>query len=272
MARDWKKFLFGARIWQPVTDFWSRTTAWPVVGKYAGFILSDSHYDVTFIPINAELEAEPDSTVVPKQVAYEMVERACRRVVLPLCICRVGCRCEDYPMEVGCIFLGEATKDIHPSIGREVSIEEAKAHLDGAIATGLIPQIGRVDPDPVMLGIKDHYHFLTLCLCCPCCCIAMRNMPRWPDRVKERMHRLDGLSIEVTNECDGCGQCVRSCFASAIRIEDGRARITEACKGCGICASTCDRGAIDIRVTDGEKMLSEVFSRIESYSDVTSSG
>ena len=154
-------------------------------------------------------------------------------------------------------------------MGKSVSVEEAIDHVDRGIAAGLIPQIGRVDPDPLMLGVKDRYHFLTLCFCCTCCCIAMRNMPRWSPKVKERMHALEGLRIEVTDECDGCGRCVDSCFAEAIDIDEELARIGGACKGCGICASTCPRDAISISVSDGDGMLAEAFRRIESYSDVT---
>jgi ferredoxin len=200
-----------------------------------------------------------------------MIRRSCHRVILPVCLCRWGCRCKDYPMEIGCIFLGESSKEIDPSIGRAVSVDEALEHMDRAIEFGLIPQIGRVDPDPLMLGVKakDWNHFLTLCFCCTCCCIAMRNMPRWSQEIKDRMHRLEGLSIEVTEECDGCGKCASSCFTGAIIVEERMARINEACKGCGICAASCPRGAIKISVGDGNRMLEEAFRRIESYADIT---
>lgn len=270
IKRDWRTLLWFAPFWQPLTDFMSKATDWPVVGKYIGFILNEKHYDVTFIPINEELE-QAGSTVIPKQVASEMIRRSSHRAILPVCLCRVGCRCQDYPMEIGCIFLGESSKEIDPSIGRAVSVEEALEHMDRSIAAGLIPQIGRVDPDPLMLGvkIKDWNRFLTLCFCCTCCCIAMRNMPRWSQDIKDRMHRLEGLEISVTEECDGCGKCAKVCFADAIVVEDKMARISDACKGCGICAASCPRNAIKISVSDGNRMLEEAFHRIESYADVT---
>ena len=149
--------------------------------------------------------------------------------------------------------------------------EEALAHVERSIAAGLIPQIGRVDPDPFMLGVrmKDWGRFLTLCFCCTCCCIAMRNQLNWDPDVRSRMHRLEGLSIEVSEECDGCGKCARQCFAQAIAVEDGRARITEDCKGCGLCVDACPSRAISIRVADGERMMREALRRIESHADVT---
>ena len=270
IKRGWRTLLWAAYIWQPVTDFWAKTTAWPVVGKLSGWIVNRKHYDVTFIPINQELE-DDGSTVVPKQVVEEMIRRSCHRVILPICLCRVGCRCQDYPMEIGCIFLGEGAKQIDPSIGKAVSVEEALKHMERSIAAGLIPQIGRVDPDPLMLGvkIKDWRRFLTLCFCCTCCCIAMRNMPSWDPDMRGRMHRLEGLSIEVSDDCDGCGKCTRSCFADAISIDGEKARIGDACKGCGICASVCPQDAIKVGVIDGSLLLVDAFRRIESYADIT---
>jgi ferredoxin len=270
IKRDWKTLLWAAAIWQPATDLWRKTTAWPVLGKLTGWIVNREHYDVTFVPINEELEGD-ESTVLPKQLVEKMIRRSCHRVILPVCLCRLGCRCHDYPIEIGCIFMGEGAKQIDPSIGRPVSVEEALEHMDRSIAAGLIPQIGRVDPDPLMLGIrmKDWKRFLTLCFCCTCCCIAMRDQLAWDPDVRRRMHRLEGLSIEVSDECDGCGKCAKECFAKAIVMEEKKARIGADCKGCGLCVDVCPRDAISISVTDGDLMLEEAFRRIESYADIT---
>ena len=270
IKRNWRTLLWAATVWQPVTDLWTKTTAWPVVGKLTGWIVNRNHYDVTFIPINEEL-GDDGSTVMPRQVVEDMIRRSCHRVILPICLCRVGCRCQDYPMELGCIFMGEGAKQIDPSIGRAVSVEEALEHMERSIAAGLIPQIGRVDPDPFMLGvrIKDWDRFLTLCFCCTCCCIAMRNQLSWDPDIRRRMHRLEGLSIEVSDECDGCGKCAKQCFAGAIVVEDKKAVIGADCKGCGLCVDSCPRDAIRISVSDGELMLDDVFRRIEGYADIT---
>lgn len=270
VKRSWRTLLGVAYVWQPVTDFWARTTAWPVVGRLTGWIVNREHYDVTFVPINEQLE-DAGSTVVPRQLVEEMVRRACHRVVLPVCLCRVGCRCTGYPMEIGCIFLGEGAKQIDPSVGTAVTVEEALEHVQRSIDAGLVPQIGRVDPDPFMLGVRmrDWDRFLTLCFCCTCCCIAMRNQLSWDPDMRRRMHRLEGLDIEVSADCDGCGECARRCFAQAIVIEGKKARIGDDCKGCGLCVDVCPRGALSIRVTDGNRMLEEALSRIERYADVT---
>ncbi len=86
---------------------------------------------------------------------------------------------------------------------------------------------------------------------------------------KEPYAPLEGLDIEVTEECDGCGKCVKTCFTGAIVLEDKMARITDACKGCGMCAASCHRVAIKISVSDGNRMLEEAFRRIENCADIT---
>lgn len=266
----WNLLLKAFPIWQPITDLWRKSTNWPVLGKYAKWIVGEEHYDVTFIPINKELE-DAGSAVVPKQVVSEIIKRSCHRVIMKVCLCRVGCGCEKHPMELGCIFMGESSKHIDPSIATAVSVEEALEHMDRCIEKGLIPQIGRVDADPLMAGVKNWDRFLTLCFCCTCCCVAMRYWKVWHQDVRDRMHSLEGLDIEVTDDCNGCKKCEKACFTSAISVQNKRAAINADCKGCGICAEICPQNAIKISVSDGDRLLAEAFKRIESYSDIVSS-
>ncbi len=264
----WRLLLAGFPLWQPGTDFWRKTTNWPILGKYARLMHNEDHYDVTFIPINKELEKDV-STVIPKQVVTEMIRESCHRVIMRVCLCRVGCGCDNHPMEFGCIFLGDSARDIDPSMGKAVSVEEAEAHVERCIESGLIPQIGRVDADPFMLGVKNWDRFLTLCFCCTCCCVAMRQWQTWSPKVQDCMHRLDGLSIEISDECNGCGKCVNACFTSAISVKGESAYISDDCRGCGICATVCPNEAITLTVSDGDKLLDNSFKRLRSYADVT---
>ncbi len=270
MATKFRTLFLAFPLWQPLTDFWSKTTKWSWVGKYLFFGWLFNDYEVTFIPINKELEEE-ESTVIPKQIIADVIRRSSHRVILPVCLCRIGCRCEHHSMGIGCIFLGEATKQMDPSLGKPVSVEEALEHLDKAVDEGLIPQIGKVDPDAFWSGVKmkDWDRFLTLCFCCTCCCIAMRNMPRWSEDMKDRMRSLDGLKIEVTDKCNGCGKCIKKCFTRSIELNGDQVGINhDTCKGCGICADKCPQDAIDISVSDGDKMLEVIYKRIESYGDI----
>jgi UDP-glucose 4-epimerase len=129
--------------------------------------------------------------------------------------------------------------------------------------------IGKVDPDPYMLGLRDRKHFLTLCFCCPCCCVAMKDFSYFAPEIRARTYRLEGLEVEVTGECNGCARCVKTCYADAIVMEDGIARVTEGCKGCGLCVLSCPREAITMTIADGNRMVEEALERITRYSDVT---
>lgn len=271
MGRHFRALLWSAPFWQTATDNWARTTRWSWIGKYLFFGWLFKNYDVTFIPINKQLE-EKGSTIVPKQLIADLIRSSAHRRILPLCLCRIGCSCKTYPMGIGCIFLGEATKQMHPSLGRPATVEQALDHLDKAIEAGLIPQIGKVDPDAFWSGVKmkDWDKFLTLCFCCTCCCIAMRNTDRWSGDMKSRMHSLEGLSIDITKKCNGCGKCEKKCFAKAIYMESDRAVINkDKCKGCGICVDSCPQKAITIKISDSSRMVKALHERIKSYGDIT---
>ncbi len=60
---------------------------------------------------------------------------------------------------------------------------------------------------------------------------------------------LEPYIAEIDPEkCDGCGECVEECPASAIKIENGKAKLIEAlCKGCGACGAVCPNEAINLR-------------------------
>jgi UDP-glucose 4-epimerase len=258
--------------WRNMVDFWrnsSRWGGWAWKYLFFGWLFTD--YEVTFIPINKELE-EPESVVVPKQIVADLIRRSSHRIILPSCICRIGYECKDHDHGIGCIFMGEATLQTDPRLAKQATVEKALAHLERAIDNGLIPQIGKVDPDAFWIGVnmKDWDRFLTLCFCCPCCCIAMRKHPTWSAFVKNKMHKMEGLSITVNeNLCNGCTKCVRKCFTNAIKVDNGSAAINpDLCKGCGICADHCPQKAISIRVSDGDKMLDTMYRRVKSYGNI----
>ncbi len=49
-------------------------------------------------------------------------------------------------------------------------------------------------------------------------------------------------------ECNGCGECVKACPYTALRLEDGKAVLSSlACTGCGICVPACPIKGIEIR-------------------------
>jgi hypothetical protein len=85
-------------------------------------------------------------------VLKEMIRRSAHRVILHQCPCRQGMGCQDYPNDIGCIYLGEATKDMDPSFGIHASVDQALAHVDRTVEAGLIPGMGQVDLGCLYLG------------------------------------------------------------------------------------------------------------------------
>jgi len=55
---------------------------------------------------------------------------------------------------------------------------------------------------------------------------------------------MSGLVLVISEACDGCGECVKSCPLDVIEYDDGRYRIGIGCNLCGACAAVCPRGAI----------------------------
>lgn len=194
---------------------------------------------------------QPGGTVLPSTLVDHFIEKASYHWVMDHCICRQGDDCKDYPHDLGCIFLGEAALKINPALGRVVTKEEALAHAHRAREMGLVQLIGRDRLDSVWLGATPFGKLMTICNCCPCCCL-FRMLPDLKPDISQRVHRLTGVNVWVDQQaCNGCGKCVRSnCFVDAIEMKDCRAVITENCRGCGRCVEACPRGAIHLTIED----------------------
>jgi len=79
------------------------------------------------IPVNVNL-IQPENEVLPSKIVEYFINLAQHHWIMDFCICREGDVCQDYPTELGCLFLGEAVRHINPKLGRLVSKEEALDH------------------------------------------------------------------------------------------------------------------------------------------------
>jgi ferredoxin len=245
----------------------------PLLGSAVDRVLFEGD-DIVYLPkdhtisINATIE-EPLSTVLPSQIVTHFIEQAGYHWVMDFCICREAEDCGDYPQKLGCLFLGEAVLKINPKMGRLVSKDEALAHAERCRQAGLVHMIGRNKLDTVWLGANPGEKLLTICNCCPCCCL-WKMLPHIHPSIGDKIARMPGVQVAVSDQCAGCGTCTeRICFVDAIYLkEDGLAQIGESCRGCGRCVEVCPNQAIELNVED-PIFLPRIIDRLTSLVDVS---
>ncbi len=231
----------------------ARATGLPVIGGIVDrlFFRDDR---MVYLPMDRVVQVnkrldDPSQSFLPSAVAEHFVRAASRRWVMNECICRSASHCKDYPAGLGCLFLGEAAAHIDPKLGRPVSEAEALEHLRKCRDAGLVHMIGRDRLDAVWLGVSPGHKLMTICSCCPCCCL-WKMLPALSGDIGSRFVKMPGVSVTVGGSCSGCGRCEKACFLGAIVAVDGRAIIGDACRGCGRCADVCPNKAISINVDD----------------------
>jgi ferredoxin len=206
------------------------------------------------------------STPLPSSVVHRFIDEADFHLVMNFCICREANKCEDYPRDLGCLFMGEAAKKIDPKLGHPVTRDDAHAHITRADEAGLIHVIGRNKLDAVWLDVAPGEKLLTVCNCCPCCCL-WKMLPSLNGDIGTRITKMPGVEVSVDQSaCVGCGACSKVCFVDAIKIEEGKARITDQCRGCGRCAESCPNHAVKMTmptVADVEKTVKRVREKVD---------
>jgi ferredoxin len=222
----------------------------------------------TVVSVDESVPAAED-VMVPSKVIEHFIDEASFLWVMNTCICRESAKCEDYPIDLGCMFMGEAARDINPELGREVTREEAREHLRRCREAGLYHLVGRNKLDTVWLNVHPGDRLLTVCNCCTCCCM-WRILPDVAGRISSVVTRMPGVTVKVSDRCIGCGTCVEEtgCIARAISLQGDRAFISVDCRGCGRCAEVCPEGAIDVVIDDADFMRRSV-ERISDKVDVT---
>lgn len=225
----------------------------PFVGRIVHHILFRGD-DIIYLPKDNVIQirqpiSQAEETVLPSQVVEHFIEQANYLWIMDKCICRDADQCEDYPIDLGCLFLGEAVLNINPQLGRLVTKAQARAHLRRAREAGLVHLIGRNRLDSVWMGANPHDKLLTICNCCPCCCL-WRVLPDLPPEISRNVTKMPGVSVTINDDCVGCGVCTQEvCFVDAIRLADGHAVIDDAaCRGCGRCVDVCPQQAIKLTV------------------------
>ena len=198
------------------------------------------------IDVNISIDSAGDRTILPSDVVKTLIDRTDDIFIMNFCLCRKSNKCKDYPIDHGCVFLGKETKKIPEKFGRVATREEAKAYIDECTEMGFVHIIGRNKLDSMWLHTGDKKDLMSICNCCPCCCLW--NMVRdISDDISAVYRKMDGVEVSVeTDKCIGCGSCEKICFTKAISIADGKCTINQRCRGCGRCVERCPQDAISI--------------------------
>jgi len=250
----------------PIYRLAAMSTQIPFFGELLHPWFRDYNLNMTVVPVNVRLPV-PQSTPLPMALLEYLITEASFRFIFYRCPCREMFECENYPRDIGCIFLGRDARRIDRTWGREASAAECLAHAERAVSLGLVPMFGKFRVDNIGLGIPDRKRLISVCFCCECCCL-FRYTPLFAPQIRERIRKLEGVRVRVNGECSSCGECLDVCAMGAISLENGVAEIDERlCKGCGRCAAVCPTGAIDV-VIEGAVAKEEILAKLRGVADI----
>jgi len=259
-------YRVAARIWR-LGDVLAWLAGLPVLGPLLGkLFFSPRDNQAILIPVNEAIRGG-ESVVLPYALLSDLLARASHRVVLNECLCRRGEGCHAYPIDLGCLFLGGRAALKKTTLGRAVSVAEGQAHIERALAAGLLPTIVHASLDAFVLQLPFR-KMLTVCFCCDCCCTIRKGLRMAPEVVGNTVTRLPGLTVSAGDACVGCGTCIDACPVGAIALVDGRAVIGAACKGCGRCAALCPTGAITLDLDAEADPRAQLWSLVEARTDI----
>jgi ferredoxin len=256
----------------PNVELIAKLTRIPLLGKIFDLLLFKGDEIVYLtqdkvITLNQEVENAEDM-VLPSEVLEYFIEKAKYHWVMNFCICRESMQCKNYPIDLGCLFLGEAVLGINPKLGRLVTKQEALDHIKKCREAGLVHMIGRNRLDKQWLGVKPGNKLLSICNCDPCCCL-WRITPILAPKIGKKVHKMPGIVVRVNENCIGCGTCTEGiCFVDAIQLINERAEISDECRGCGRCVDVCLNNAIDL-IINNKEFVQKSIQQIEQKVDVT---
>lgn len=196
------------------------------------------------------------SVTVPMDLVKKAIDEAEYIGGMKKCLCRSRNDCQDYPQDLGCLFLNLGGKVVvDHGIAVELTREEAYERVDRAAELGLVCQSLWVEVEQLVWGLRNDQmnSFIEICFCCPCCCVGFNVSKNGTRDVMRRFSPSGWTAVVDHDKCVGCRKCLDDyCPQDAIhfRASDGKMVVDqENCVGCGFCRSRCPEGAIQIKQT-----------------------
>jgi Pyruvate/2-oxoacid:ferredoxin oxidoreductase delta subunit len=216
----------------------------PVIGGPIGRIVGGRNLKVITIPLDLRLQSE--YSILPPDAAHRLVESASYIAGLDVCICRESRHCTDYPLDAGCMFLGEGARTIRYKGAHEITKAEALDRLERAKRLGLVNNAIWSSNEMKILG-ADEKRTVELCSCCPCCCLMFKT--RNGSRAFTDSFKGFGICKVVNaDECTHCTNCERACPFRAIHANRQSEPYIDVsiCKGCGRCEIACKHAVLKV--------------------------
>ncbi len=249
--RNWNFYL----KFYPLLEKGAGIFSVPVLGKLARkAAMLDSekrHFSQGhIIPLNRDINFREkyDNVVTPFTLLKNIINEAGYIAIMNKCYCRDSLKCKKYNPDFGCIMIGEGARTMEKNgIAYHVTNEQALGHLEKAADMGLIAMALWIELEAFGMGLTEdeHYRLLEICLCCPCCCIGLRNFSKWGPAIMKRFNSI-GWAASTKDGCTSCGKCAKVCPMNAITVNENSITVSDECIGCGICASKCPSGAIEM--------------------------
>lgn len=262
LAMNRKRWPFALKLYHFFVKFsvWMKEGGMKALIYKKGIMLHpdrEAHTGTLVMPLNVDVTDKGEKVVVPMDLIKLSLKRVDYISGMDTCLCREANECEDYPADLGCLFMGEPAKTVVKNgLARPFTYEEACARVDLAAKHGLMGQAVWIEVEQLLWGVRNDEmdKFLEICFCCPCCCIAVRLARNATSKERHRFQPAGWTAVPDRTKCIGCRLCItgeHGCPMEAITMgEDGKVVIDqELCVGCGICKARCHSDVIKIKQT-----------------------
>jgi electron transport complex protein RnfB len=208
------------------------------------------------IPVEKEIQNkqialpyEQVSTIIENSQSYAVFDCICKKEKHLL---DDGCQ---KPLEICTAYAPVPGVFDNSPIHRAISKEEAYAVLNKAEEAGLVHLTWNVESG----------HFF-ICNCCGCCCHVLTTINDMGVNASDVINSYYYAEINP-DECTVCNTCIdERCQVQAIEEgDDANHIIREKCIGCGLCVTTCPAEAIKLIRKETDEIISPPTDEMDWY-------